>query len=441
MSQLLEIDIRDIVLANGSFGPQEIRQMVESVGRDTLQINTLRDAVSELEGVDERSPASSVRLGVCQHLLGRYEDSIQTLLRADGGALTHFYLGRSYQETGNYKEAISSYEAASKAGYNPDECQLTIAGVKRLSGQTETAMKTLDNLSGAIEQTAEYLYQRAATVSALGGNLTEVCTLYWRSIDIDPTHSGALFGLALENDRRGNDDTALELYQRACSQFPAHVGSLLNLGVLYEDRQQYGRAWKCYQRILDSFPNHVRARLYLMDVSASSDMYYDEEAQKKRDRLSQILGIPVSDFELSVRSRNCLQKIGIESLGDLARCSEQELLASKNFGETSLVEIREMLQSKGLDLGQFAHERAEPEPTIDLESMSPDEQALLERPISDLNLSVRARKCMTRLGLNTIGQLIRKTGDDLLESKNFGVTSLTEVREKLTQFGIKLRGD
>ena len=373
--------------------------------------------------------------------MGRYEDSIQTLLKADGGALTHFYLGRSYQENAKYTKAISSYEAASKAGYSPDECQLNIAGVQRLSGHTEVAMKTLDNLSGAIEQTSDYLYQRAATVSALGGNLTEVCTLYRRSIDIDPNHSGALFGLALENDRRGNDDTALEFYQRACSQFPAHVGSLLNLGVLYEDRQQYGRAWKCYERILESFPNHDRARLYLMDVSASSDMYYDEEAQKKRDRLSQILGIPVSDFELSVRSRNCLQKIGIESLGDLARCSEQELLASKNFGETSLVEIREMLQSKGLDLGQFAHERVEPEPTIDVEAMSPDEQALLERPISDLNLSVRARKCMTRLGLNSIGQLVRKTGDDLLESKNFGVTSLTEVREKLTQFGIKLRGD
>ena len=120
---------------------------------------------------------------------------------------------------------------------------------------------------------------------------------------------------------------------------------------------------------------------------------------------------------------------------------EQELLSSKNFGETSLVEIREMLGSKGLELGQFSHEREEPEPSIDLDSMSPDEQALLERPISDLNLSVRARKCMARLGLNTIGQLIRKTGDDLLECKNFGVTSLTEVREKLEQLGIKLRGD
>ena len=73
--------------------------------------------------------------------------------------------------------------------------------------------------------------------------------------------------------------------------------------------------------------------------------------------------------------------------------------------------------------------------------MSPDEAALLDRPIADLNLSVRARKCMVRLGLNTIGELIRKSGDDLLECKNFGVTSLNEVREKLVNFSLKLRGD
>ena len=38
-------------------------------------------------------------------------------------------------------------------------------------------------------------------------------------------------------------------------------------------------------------------------------------------------------------------------------------------------------------------------------------------------------------------QFLRKTGDDLLECKNFGVTSLNEVREKLTIKGLKLRGD
>ena len=441
MSQTLEVDIRDIVIANSSFGPHEIRQMVEVISNDNLRVTTLRDAVAELERDANPTPASAVRLGVCQYLLGRYQDAVQTLSHADGGALTHFYLGRAHIQLNQYAEAITSFESSARAGYATDECQLAVAGAQRMGGDADAALQTLDGLSGAIEQTAEYLYQRAATVSALNGNLEEVCALYERAIDVEPTHSGALFGLALENDRRGNDDVALELYQRACSQFPSHVGSLLNLGVLYEDMQQYSNAKKCYERVLDSFPNHQRARLYLLDVVASSDMYYDEEAQKKRDRLSQVLGIPVSDFELSVRSRNCLQKMGIYTLGDLTRCTEQELLSSKNFGETSLIEIRDILGSKGLTLGQFAHEREEPEPSIDLDSMSPDEQALLERPISDLNLSVRARKCMARLGLNTIGQLIRKTGDDLLECKNFGVTSLTEVREKLTQFGVKLRGD
>ena len=170
-------------------------------------------------------------------------------------------------------------------------------------------------------------------------------------------------------------------------------------------------------------------------------MFYDEDEKRRRDRLSQVLNVPVTDFELSVRSRNCLQKMGVMTLGDLAKTSEADLLASKNFGETSLVEIREMMDAKGLSLGMLAKEAALPEPVYEPEVMTPDEQALLDRPIADLNLSVRARKCMVRLGINTIAELVRRTGDDLLECKNFGVTSLNEVREKLTAKNLKLRGD
>jgi DNA-directed RNA polymerase subunit alpha len=170
-------------------------------------------------------------------------------------------------------------------------------------------------------------------------------------------------------------------------------------------------------------------------------MYFDENEQKRRDRLAQVLSIPVTDFELSVRSRNCLQKIDVTTIGDLTSYTEQELLSSKNFGETSLIEIREMLASKGLRLGQFAEQKRREEIAIDPSSMSPDEQALLTRPISDLNLSVRARKCMVRLGITTIGELLRRTPEELLECKNFGVTSLNDVREKLEPQGLKLRGE
>jgi DNA-directed RNA polymerase subunit alpha len=440
MSQIVEFDLKHVVLSNDSFGPREVRQMQEAIGRDFSQYAILRDGVNELQGREDQTPASRVRLGVSLYLLGRYYRAIEVLKQADGGALAHFYLAKSHFARQDYPAAIESYKEAEKAGYEAGACALGRAEAQRGGSDPQAALATLDSLSGAIEQTAEYLAQRAATVAVLGHNPQEVVALYERAVEADRNHAGALFGLALENDRRGNDEMAMDLYKRAADRFPAHIGSLLNLGLLHEDRDQYEKAAQCYQRVLDVYPDHARAALYFKDTEASHEQYYDDDAAKKRDRMTQVLGIPVTDFELSVRSRNCLQKMGIMTLGDLCRCTEQELLASKNFGETSLVEIKEMLATKGLRLGQYAQERPAAE-VFEPEVLSADEQALLSRPIAELNLSVRARKCMIRLGINTMGDLVRRTGDDLLECKNFGVTSLNEVREKLTVLGIKLRGD
>ncbi len=440
MAQGLQFDLKQAVLLNASFGPREIEQLVGAIAEDFSQYQVLRDAVGELQAKEEQSPASNVRLGVCLYLLGRYYNAIEALGLGDGGALAHFYLAKSHYARQEYAEAAKSFQAAEKAGYDADACALGRAESLRCGGDANAALAALDGLSGAVEQTAEYLSQRAATVAKLGGNPEEVVALYERAVEADPQHPGALFGLALENDRNGNDEAALQQYKAAADQFPAHVGSLVNLGLLYEDREQYDRAAQCYRRVLDVYPDNRQAALYLKDTEASTDQFYDENAQKKRDRMAQVLSIPVTDFELSVRSRNCLQRMGIMSLGDLCKCTEQELLSSKNFGETSLIEIRDMLSSKGLRLGQFVAERTVPE-TFDTESLSPDEQALMNRPVAELSLSVRARKCMIRLGINTMGELLRRTGDDLLECKNFGVTSLNEVREKLSLQGLKLRGE
>jgi len=438
--QDIEFDIAQLVLSSTSFGPQDVEKISTVISEDFSQYRALRDAVGELETHDQQTPASSVRLGVCYYLMGRYQSAVNTLKQGDGGALVQFYLGKSYFAQNQYADAQASYQAAAAAGYNGDLCMLAVAESQRCAGESETAIQTLDNLFGAVEQTAEYLYQRAATVSALGGNPSEVRALYSRAVEVDAAHPGALFGLALENDRAGNDADALRLYETSASRFPSHVGSLLNLGLMYEDLEKYERAAGCYQRILDVYPDHTRAGLFLKDTQASGDMYYDDDERKQTDRLGQVLGIPVTDFELSVRSRNCLQRMGILTLGDLAQATEHELLSSKNFGETSLVEIREILGAKGLKLGELAHQRQE-SLQYDTEVLSDDDRVAHERPISELNLSVRARKCMVRLGINSFGELLRRTGDELLECKNFGVTSLNEVREKLTPLGLKLRGD
>jgi DNA-directed RNA polymerase subunit alpha len=440
-AEVATVDIKDLVLSNSTFGPQEINKIRDAIASEQSKYAELRDSVGQLEQETSRSPSTQAKLGVCQFLLGRHRDALATLKTADGGALALFYQGKCNFEIEQYDESVTAFESARTSGYDADRCSLGIAQSKRYAGKVNEAMEILDNMFGPIEQSAEYLYQRGATVGCIGGNLPETVKLYERAIATDPNHAGALFGLALENDRHGNDREALGLYERAASAFPTGVGALINLGLMYEDVGLYDKAQRCYRRILDVFPDHARAKLYLKDASGLRNILYDEETQRRNDRLAQVLNVPVSNFELSVRSRNCLQKMGITTLGDLTQVTEAELLASKNFGETSLYEIREILGSKDLSLGMFAHEKKSAEPAMDVSHMSPDEQALLDRPISDLNLSVRARKCMVRLGMTTIGELVRKTGDDLLESKNFGVTSLNEVREKLTDLGLKLRGD
>ncbi len=236
MSQTVEFDLKHVVLANDSFGPREVRQMQEAIGRDFSQYAILRDAVGELQSREDHTPASRVRLGVCLYLLGRYYRAIEILKQADGGAMAHYYLAKSHFARQDYAAAIESYKEAEKAGYAAGECTLGRAEAQRYAGDARAALATLDSLSGAVEQTAEYLAQRAATVATLGANPNEVVALYERAVEADKNHAGALFGLALENDRHGNDDTAMDLYKRAADRFPAHVGSLLNLGLLHEEQ-------------------------------------------------------------------------------------------------------------------------------------------------------------------------------------------------------------
>ena len=102
--------------------------------------------------------------------------------------------------------------------------------------------------------------------------------------------------------------------------------------MLYEDHEQYRQAVECYQRVLAANPTDEEARLFFKDAEASLTMKYDPDEEHDKSRFSQVLEIPVTDFELSVRSRNCLKKMNIKTLGDLNRVTEQQLLSSKNFG-------------------------------------------------------------------------------------------------------------
>jgi DNA-directed RNA polymerase subunit alpha len=68
-----------------------------------------------------------------------------------------------------------------------------------------------------------------------------------------------------------------------------------------------------------------------------------------------------------------------------------------------------------------------------------EDQGLLNKPVDDLQLSVRARKCLQKLNLHSIGELTRTTEAELLGCKNFGVTSLNEIKKALVGLGLSLR--
>ncbi len=177
MTTVQEVDVKQIVLSTAAFGPREIEHITGAISSNYSKYRELREAVAELEEQTERTPATSARLGVCQYLLGAYTSAIQTLSHADGGALTHFYLGKSFLALDRYAEAVTAYDSAHRAGYDAGIVTLAKAEALRYDKRPEEALKLLDSLSGAVEQTAEYLYQRSATVQAMGGSREEVIAL------------------------------------------------------------------------------------------------------------------------------------------------------------------------------------------------------------------------------------------------------------------------
>jgi DNA-directed RNA polymerase subunit alpha len=65
-------------------------------------------------------------------------------------------------------------------------------------------------------------------------------------------------------------------------------------------------------------------------------------------------------------------------------------------------------------------------------------ESKLNTSLADLKFSVRAMNCLETENIHTVRELVQKTEDQLLEVRNFGETTLNEVREKLTELGLYL---
>jgi len=295
----------------------------------------------------------------------------------------------------------------------------------------------LDELAKSNGECAEVHYQRGLALHRTGEYEASL-EAYQKALGLDENHAPAAFQLGYSLALRGQEEEALKYYQKCLNIGPARASLLINIGLLYEDARQFEKAIRCYEEVIRGDGPHERARLYLKDALASLNMYYDEDKQGEMERRSDLLNLPVSDFELSVRCRTALESIGINSVSDLVTRTEQELLSCKNFGETSLREIKMVLAQRGMRLGMSSSELFGEHRAV---VGRPGDQNILDKLVGELDLSVRSRRCMERLGIVTLRDLTEKSERELLSGKNFGRTSLKEIKEKLAGSELKLADD
>ena len=381
--------------------------------------------------------AAALKIGIARYMACRFQDAVEVLAQATDNKDRRYFQAMCWKNLGRYDKATEELTKAKSSGFDAAEIDIEMVEVLALGQNVSEAQSLLGKLESKIGESADFFYLKGllSDVQRLSEDAAEA---YRQARLIDANHTAANFRLAYFHDLYGDDEQAIALYKQCISRPPIYANALMNLAVLFEDVGQYDQALVCLRRVLAANPSHARARMFIKDIDDSKTMYFDEDKAKRLARRNAVLDIPVTDFELSVRARNCLKKMNIRTLGDLVRTTEPELLAYKNFGETSLKEIKDMLNAKGLRLGQPLDE--EPIPVTAQQAPAPPaNEGVLATPIAQVDLSIRARKAIEALDIKTLGELVSRSEAELLSCRNFGQTSLNEIRQRLAEYGLNLR--
>ena len=173
-----------------------------------------------------------------------------------------------------------------------------------------------------------------------------------------------------------------------------------------------------------------------MELTVEGGVGYRTAEQNKNAR-DPIGVIPVDSIFSPVRRVSyAVEATRVEQMTDRDRLildvqtdgsvSPREAVASAG---TTLVELAnlfgELSESPGLSLGPAEGEG----------ELAGD----LALPIEELSLSVRSYNCLKREGINSVGELIQRTEQELTDIRNFGQKSIDEVKMKLDELGLSLR--
>lgn len=398
---------------------------------------------------DGMNAEKHLRVGLGLVALAKYSEALEHLAKAAENPARYFYAADALTALGRTEQARAALAEAAKLGADALVCDMRIVELLIRDNDLPAAHKLIKKNEGRGADRGEWYYGQALIAEA-ELRREEAYELYHKALKLSPDDPRVLFRAAYLFDLVGSDDMALELYTNLTRRPRVRVNALINMAVVHEDRGDYEEAADCLRRVLQPFPNHTRARLFLKDVESGIELIAEEGREARVDPRTRMLNTSIADFELSVRARNCLKKMNIRTLGEMMKLGEPEMLAYKNFGETSMNEIKALLARKGLRLGMPPEEMdanvlAQALPTPDATKpappriqLPPGREDLLSRSVADLELSVRSRRCLQRLSVHTLGDLLNYSEADLLATRNFGQTSLSEIRAKLAPLGVAL---
>ena len=401
--------------------------------KDENWIKDIENAIPSLE----RKPDPDLRIAAAWLAIGNFAKALACAEKSPSSPLAAMILGLNQENLGRNEEALKHFQRAAQAAPTVAPFALKPIDSLRRMGRLDEAREMAERQRKQFSDKPELDFFLGRVLED-SGSYQDALDCYRRSIDLSPNYAECLFRAAYLADLRGLDALAKDFYSRIGPEsHRVYINACLNLALIHEDEEDYEKAIICCRRALKIAPLNRRAKLFLSNAEAAANMYYSPEETKQSERLEAILRVPVSDFELSVRSRNCLSSMNIQCLGDLIKRTESEMLAYKNFGETSLREIKEMLAAKGLRLGMMREDAATRQA---MERQRKNANAeLLNKSIDELELGVRARKCMETMGIASIGELVSKTEAELAGARNFGRVSLTEIKKKLGELGLSFK--
>jgi len=418
-------------------------QLKRECGQNVEACREVERVVGELSSEDAGGLSkrlARVRQGIGWWALGEPRQAVEALTDAPSSPDRDYFLGLSCLEAGLPAQALHALEPLLEKEGGSEDVALAAANAKTALGRAEEALAELEALAENVGREPEYHFALGYALEHIGRS-EEAVAEYEQALELDSDHATSLFRLAAHYAFVDETDRALDYYERLGSTRPFYPNAQINLGVLYEDLGKVDKAIECYRAALESRPRDWRARLYLKDAEGTLNMYYDEGVSRRLSQQWEVLRRPLSDFELSGHTRSCLETMGIQTLGDLVAKTEEELAGHKGFGDTSLLEVKQLMLEKGFSLGQ---EVVPPSPQLPLAEAlrvtdTSYQEDVLRCPVTELSLSLRCQACMDRLGIVTVQDLVSKTAEELLAARNFGKVSLMEVEEKLSAHGLALK--